>query len=565
MRPLVRLAVTIAKWPLLKFFLEYLSGFLAMRLSVKLFIVHICLLGCMSCGDRKKLVDIGVEQQILHIANGNEIADIDPQITTGMPENRVIVALSEGLTLKDPRTLKVIPGVAERWEVSSDGMTYKFFIRENAKWSNGDDLTANDFVQSWRRSFLPALGNQYASSLYVIKNAQAFHEGKVTFDQVGVKALDQKTLEVQLIAPTSYFLQLLDHHSAFPVHIPTIEKFGAIDERGTKWTRPENFVGNGPFVPKTWTPNKYISVTKNPYYWDSGSVKLNEIRFYPIEKYSVEERMYRAGQVHITYYLPRDKLPIYREKNDGVLRSFPNFATYFYRFNNTIKPLNDLRVRKALAYSIDRHKIVEFVTKFGQKPAYALTPPDPNTYTPKAKMPYDPELARQLLAEAGFPGGAGFPKLSIAFNTNDEHEKIAVAIQQMWKKELGIEVALDNVEWKVFLDRERQLDYEIDRASWYGDYLDPNTFLEMFTTGNGNNKTGFSNVKYDALIRNAALETSVEKRMDYFQQAEAILVDEVPILPIYTYHWNRLVSNSVKGWYNNPMDYFSYKNVYLEK
>lgn len=194
MRPLVRLAVTLAKWPLLKFFLEYLSGFLAMRLSVKLFIIHICLLGCLSCGDRKKLVDIGVEQQILHIANGNEIADIDPQITTGMPENRVIVALSEGLTLKDPRTLKVIPGVAERWEVSSDGMTYKFFIRENAKWSNGDDLTANDFVQSWRRSFLPALGNQYASSLYVIKNAQAFHEGKVTFDQVGVKALDQKNL-----------------------------------------------------------------------------------------------------------------------------------------------------------------------------------------------------------------------------------------------------------------------------------------------------------------------------------------------------------------------------------
>ena len=545
--------------------MKFYSGCLAMKLCVRLLVISICLLICASCSDRKKLVDYGVEQQILHIGNGSEIADIDPQITTGMPENRVITAISEGLTLKDPKTLKVIPGVAERWEISADGMTYTFYIRENAKWSNGDDLTANDFVQSWRRSFLPALGNQYASSLFVIKNARAFYEGTVGFDQVGVKALDRKTLQVQLIAPTSYFLQLLDHHSAFPVHISTIEKYGAIDERGTKWTRPENFVGNGAFVPKEWTPNKYISVAKNPYYWDADKVRLNEIRFYPIEKYSVEERMYRAGQLHVTYYLPRDKLPLYHAKNDGVLRSFPNFATYFYRFNNTIKPLNDLRVRKALAYSIDRQKIVEFVTKFGQKPAYALTPPDPNSYIPKAKMPYDPELARQLLSEAGFPGGAGFPKLSIAFNTNDEHEKIAVAIQQMWKKELGITVALDNVEWKVFLDRERQLDYEIDRASWYGDYLDPNTFLEMFTTGNGNNKTGFTNATYDELIRKAALETSAEKRMSYFQQADAILVDEVPILPIYTYHWNRLVSNSVKGWQDNPMDYFSFKNVYLEK
>ncbi len=544
---------------------NFFSGYLTMKVSIQLLVASVCVLMCISCGDRKKLVDYGTEQQILHIGNGSEIADIDPQITTGMPENRVITAISEGLTLKDPSTLKVIPGVAERWEVSPDGMTYTFFIRENAKWSNGDDLTADDFVQSWRRSFLPALGNQYASSLFVIKNAREFYEGKISFDQVGVKALDRKTLEVQLIAPTPYFLQLLDHHSAFPVHISTIEKYGAIDERGTKWTRPENFVGNGPFVPKEWTPNKYISVTKNPYYWDADKVRLNEIRFYPIEKYSVEERMYRAGQLHITYYLPRDKLPIYRAKNDGVLRSFPNFATYFYRFNNTIKPLNDLRVRKALAYSIDRQKIVEFVTKFGQKPAYALTPPDPNSYIPNAKMPYDPKLARKLLAEAGFPGGVGFPTMSIAFNTNDEHEKIAVAIQQMWKKELGINILLDNVEWKVFLDRERQLDYEIDRASWYGDYLDPNTFLEMFTTGNGNNKTGFSNSTYDELIRKAALEISPEKRMNYFQQADAILVDEVPILPIYTYHWNRLVSTSVKGWQDNPMDYFSFKNVYLEK
>jgi oligopeptide transport system substrate-binding protein len=532
------------------------------RLPLLLLLVVYYLAGC---DGSKKLVDYGNEQQILHIANGDEISDIDPQITTGMPESRVILALSEGLTNRDPKTLEVIPGTAESWDVSADGMTYTFHIRKNAKWSNGDDLTAGDVMASWRRGFLPALGNQYATSLYVIKNAQEFHEGKVSFDDVGVRALDDKTLEVRLIAPTPYFLQLLGHHSTYPVHIPTIKKFGAIDERGTAWTKPENFVGNGPFIPLEWTPNKYISVVKSPNYWDSEHVLLNEIRFYPIQKYTTEERMFRAGQLHITYYLPRDKLPIYKAKNDGVLRSFPNFATYFYRFNTTIKPLNDLRVRKALAYSVDRNQIVEYVTKFGQKPAYALTPPDPNGFIPKAKMTYDPELARHLLAEAGYPGGVGFPKLRLAFNTNDEHQSIAAAVQQMWKRELGIDIALENVEWKVFLDRERQLDYDLDRASWVGDYLDPNTFLEMFTTGNGNNKTGFSSSRYDELIYLAAREIDTEKRNQYFQEAESILVDEVPILPLYTYHWNRLVSNSVKGWYDNIMDNYSFKNVYLEK
>ncbi|WP_084128160.1 peptide ABC transporter substrate-binding protein [Cellvibrio mixtus] len=516
------------------------------------------------CGKSQKLVDIGNEQQILHIANGDEISDLDPQVTTGMPESRVQAALFEGLVARDPKTLKVVPGVAERWDISEDGTKYRFYIRENAKWSNGDDLTANDFVQSWRRSFLPALGNQYATSLYVVKNGQAFHEGKIGFEDVGVKAFDKKILDVELIAPTPYFLQLLAHHSAFALHIPTIEKFGAIDERGTKWTRPENFVGNGPFIPVEWIPTKYIAVKRNPYYWDAANVKLNEIRFYPIPKYTVEERMFRAGQLHITYYLPRDKLEYYKAKNDGVLRSFQNFATYFYRFNTTIKPLNDLRVRKALAYSVNRHQIVEYVTKFGQKPAYALTAPDPNSYVPEAKMPYDPDLARKLLAEAGFPEGKGFPTLTIAFNTNDEHRNVAMAIQQMWKKELGIEVSLENVEWKVFLDRERQMDYEIDRASWVGDYLDPFTFLEMFTTGNGNNKTGFASTEYDSLIRASALEADPEQRMFYFQKADKILVDEVPILPLYTYHWNRLVSKSVKNWYDNPMDYYSFKQIYLE-
>lgn len=500
---------------------------------------------------------------MLLIANGDEIADVDPHLITGMPEYHVLTALFEGLASKDPQTLAPVPGVAESWDVSADGLTYVFHLRSNAKWSNGDDLTAGDFVASWHRALMPALGNQYASSLFVIENAQAFFEGKTPFDKVGVKALDSKTLWVKLASPTPYFLQLLDHHSTYPVHTPTIAKFGALDERGTLWTRPENFVSNGPFRLKEWTPNKYLSVVKSNTYWDKARVRLNEIRFYPVQSTVVEERMYRAGQLHITRYLPRDKLGYYKTKASKALRSFSIYATYFYRLNTSFKPLDDLRVRKALAYSIDRVAIVEQVTKFGQKPAYALTPPDDYGYAPKAKMPYDPELARRLLADAGFPGGKGFPVLKLMFNTDIEHRNIALAIQRMWKKELGIDITLENAEWKVFLDRERQMDYQIDRASWVGDYLDPNTFLELFTTDNGNNKTGFSDPRYDALLAAAAKESDQKKRTEYFQEADKILVEQVPILPLYTYRVNKLVSPAVHNWHDNAMEYFSYKDVFL--
>jgi oligopeptide transport system substrate-binding protein len=528
------------------------------------FFILVSVLLFASCGKHKTLVEIGDEKQILHVGNGDEISSIDPHSTSGMPEYHVILSLYEGLVSKNIKTLAIEPGVAESWEISDDGLIYTFHIRNDAKWSNGDKLVANDFVQSWLRGLMPALANEYASSMFVVKNGQNIYEGKADPKDFGAVALDDQTLQVTLNAPIPYFLQLMDHHSAFPVHIPTIKKFGALDERGTRWTRPENFVGNGPFILNEWTPNKYLSVKKSPTYWDAKNVRLNEVRYYPVPKYTIEERMFRSGQLHSTYYLPRDKLAVYKNAHDPALRSYPNFATYFYRFNVTIKPLNDVRVRKALAYSIDRKRIVEFVTKFGEPPAYTLTPPDKNGYIPNARMPYDVDLAKKLLAEAGYPNGVGFPKLKVTFNSADDHKHIAEAVQQMWKDNLGIDIELEGTEWKVFLDKEKQLDYQIDRASWVGDYLDPNTFLEMFVTDNGNNRTGYSNARYDELIAKAAMEANKEKRFSYFQDAEKILVDEVPILPFYTYNWNRLVSPSVQGWEDNPMDYYPFKYMYLK-
>jgi oligopeptide transport system substrate-binding protein len=374
------------------------------------FILLLCLavLALTACKG-KTLVEIGNEKQILLVGNGDEISSIDPHTTSGMPEYHVILSLYEGLVSKNIKTLAIEPGVADRWSISDDGLVYTFHIRDNAKWSNGEKLVANDFVQSWLRGLMPALANEYASSMFVVKNGQNIYEGKADPKDFGAVALDDQTLQVTLNAPTPYFLQLLDHHSAYPVHIPTIKKFGKLDERGTRWTRPENFVGNGPFILNEWTPNKYLSVKKSPTYWDAKNVRLSEVRFYPIQKYTIEERMFRSGHLHATYYLPRDKLAVYRNAHDPALRSYPNFATYFYRFNVRVKPLDDVRVRKALAYSIDRKKIVEFVTKFGETPAYTLTPPDESGYIPNARMPFDIALAKKLLAEAGYPNGVGFP------------------------------------------------------------------------------------------------------------------------------------------------------------
>lgn len=519
--------------------------------------------GC--SGERQTAVQTGIAQQILHLGNGDEPSDIDPHVTTGMPEAHLQYALFEGLVTKNGKTLEPEPAVAESWTVSEDGKVYTFNIRQNARWSNGDEITAEDFVWSWQRALLPALGNQYAYSLNVIRNAEQFNRGEITdFSEVGVKALDKYRLQVELNHPVPYFLELLDHHSMYPVHRATIEKFGAADQRGTRWTRPENFIGNGGFVIKEWHTNKVFSVKKNPLYWDAENIHLNEIHFYPIQQSTTEERMYRAGQLHISKTVPSAKLEQYRKDNDPALRSFPFMATYYYLLNTTKPPLNDVRVRQALAYAIDREQITSKVTKGGQVPAYHFTPPFENGYRARSDITYDIEKAKQLLAEAGYPNGEGFPTITISYNTMEDHQKIAVVIQQMWKRALNINVNLRNQDWKVYLSTLRTMDYDIGRSGWVADYYDPNTFLDLFVTDGGNNKTGWSNSRYDELIALAANTVDEQQRLEYFQEAEALLVDEVPIIPLYNYSTNNLVHPAVKNWHNNRMDYYSYKHVYLE-
>ena len=349
---------------------------------------------------------------------------------------------------------------------------------------------------------------------------------------MGFKAVDARTLVVTLNNRTPFLIEAMKHYSWFPVHIPTVEKFGGLARKGTAWTRPENMVGNGPFVLKEWRPNQRIVVTRSPTYWDRATVKLDTINFMPTESIDTEERMFRTGQVDKTNELPNTKIDTYKREFPESYRQEPYYGVYFFRFNVTKPPLNDKRVRRALALAIDRESIVRNVTRGGQTPAYNFTPPSPK-FKSEARIAGDLAEAKRLLAEAGFPEGRGFPQVSILYNTSENHRAIAEAIQQMWRTRLGVDIGLTNQEWKVYLDSQDTLAFDIARAGWIADYVDPNTFMDMWRTGGGNNDTGWSNATYDALLDESAKVSSDAERFAIYQKLEAMLADEVPIIPLY--------------------------------
>jgi len=528
----------------------------------------LCLLAMIlfaGCGKRETRVEFGNREQVLFRGNGTEPAELDPHIVTGVTEHHLIMSLLEGLVTEDPVDLHPVPGVAERWDVSEDGRVYTFHLRKDAKWSNGEPVTAQDFWESYKRILTPTLASEYAYMHFVVVNAEAYNRGEITdFDEVGYKVLDDYTFQITLANSTPYFLSLMNHSSWFPVHLPTVRKYGEPYKRGNKWTRPGHYVGNGSFVLDQWKVNAVVTVKKSPTYWDRDRVRLNEIRFYPIESADTEERAFRSGQLHVTETIPLSKIQVYKTKQPEMLRIDPYLGVYFYRINVTKSPLNDKRVRQALAAGIDRVAIVENVARGGQLPAYNMTPPDTAGYTARAKVSENIAAARKLLAEAGYPGGRGFPKVELLFNTLETHRALAEAIQQMWKENLGIEVQLVNQEWKVYLDSQHTLNYQICRAAWIADYVDPNSFLDMFLTGGGNNDTGWSSAEYDRLIGDASRESEPAKRMEIFQRAEAILMEEVPIIPIYFYTRVNLRRPELKGWHPNILDNHPYKYVYLE-
>jgi len=477
--------------------------------------------GCQRATDRAEFVFL----------NGAEPETLDPSLITGQPEGRLAAALFEGLTSFDERG-QAVPGVAEKWDLSPDGRVYTFHLRKNARWSNGDPVTARDFRDTWRRTLAPETAAEYSYQLYYIHNGRPFSEGTLKdFSQVGAVVLDDWTLQVTLDNPTPFFPGLCATTPLYPVHLPTVEKWG------DDWIKPGHMVSNGPYQLDAWRINDRVRLVKNPFYWDTAHVGMKTIDALPISRATTAFNFYSAGQADLIMdkgLTPLDLMSELSKRPD--FHSAPFLGTYFIRFNLTRPAFKDARVRRAFALVIDKRLIVDKITRAGELPAESFVPPGAAGYQPPPGLKRDPDEARRLLAEAGYPGGKNFPLVTYLYSEGELNEAIAVELQSMFRQELGINISLQRQEWRVYLNSMSNLDYDLSRASWVGDYDDPNTFLDMFVTGGGNNSTGFANPKYDQLIADAARQVDQNKRFDIFRQAERMLVsEEAPICPLYFY------------------------------
>lgn len=491
----------------------------------------------------------------LQRGNSAEPETLDVHKSSGVPEANIQRDLFEGLVAEGADG-SLIPGVAESWTLSDDGRVYTFRLRKDARWSNGNAVTADDFVFALRRGVDPAVGSSYAFILWPIDNAEAITKGQVKeLERMGVEAVDAHTLKVTLKAPTPYFIGMLTHHQAYPVHRKTLE------EHGDKWTRPGNLVSNGAYRLAEWVPQSHVRLERNPHYWDAANVRIEAVVFHPTEDRSAELKRYRGGELDVTADVPIDQIE-WVEKNLGD--QFHNTAylgTYYYALNLTKAPFRDRPgLRNALAMAIDREVLTGKVTKGGEVPAYAWVPPGVNQYAgarvPWAGLSKAERLARarKLYAEAGYSKDKPL-KVQILYNTSDSHKRIAIAIGGMWKQALGVRTELFNQEWKVYLTTRKAKQFEALRAGWIGDYNDANTFLELLKGDVGTmNPAGYANAEYDALMRKAEKETDLEVRAGLMQQAESILLEDMPIIPIYHYTTQHLVSPRVKGWVDNVMD-----------
>jgi oligopeptide transport system substrate-binding protein len=522
-------------------------------------LASLCLLSC----QKESQVDRATREGILLIGNSNDPKSFDPQIVTGVLESNINRALFEGLVNFDVSDDLAAPGGAA-FEVTPDetATVWTVNLRPEGKWSDGEPVTAEDFAFSYERILTPDLGAAYASMLYFMKGAEDFNLGKTKdFSTVGFEKTGTYSFKITLRGPTPYFPQLLKHFTWFPVPKHIVLKYGGIGEIGTQWSRPENLVSNGPFRIKSFRRTAHIEVERNPYYWDAKNVTLNGIRFLPVSNSFTEARMFRDGQLHITYSAPPEVIDLMKKENPSVVRQEPYLGTVLYRFNTTRKPLDDKRVRRALSLAIDRKMICENVFR-GYTQAYGMTPPM-GDYDPPRGVSYDPAEAKRLLAEAGFPDGKGFPRLKLLIASKETAATLATAVQAMWKENLGVEVEIENKEWTAYLIATQSLEYDIVFGGWIGDYIDPLTFLEMWAPNNGNNNTGWKSEPFLAKLEESFLLADPAARYKLLREAETILLEDSPIAPVAWWAKNYLISPDVKGWEPLLLDNHPYNKIKL--
>ena len=531
------------------------------RFALASLAVSLLLVGC---SRRTTDVEIGNREGILHLGGGGEPRDLDPTTNIGSAENRILATLFEGLVIPSADGKKIVPAAAERWDLSPDGRVYTFHLRPSLKWSNGDPVTADDFLYGFRRIVEPAVGAEAAQQAFIITGARAYVEGRTKeLQSVGFRVVDPLTFEITLENPAPYFLGQLCYYPFYPLHRPTLEKFDGYLRRNSGWTRPGNLVGNGAFRLKSWRANESVVVEKNPVYWDAERVRLREVFFHSIDNPDAEELAFRGGRLHVTYALSATKTEAYRAAKSPYLHTEAELRTNWITFNVAEPPFIDGRVRRALAFAIDREALARDVLR-GQRPAENIVVPSAGGYLGTAKLVRDPERARTLLAEAGFPGGVGFPKITLNYTSRAGWKEACEALQYMWQKELSIRVELAQLEYKVWLDALRTRKHQLIYDGWGSFVDDPVEWVGLYASRSPNNDAGWVNAEYDAHVRGAERAITQEERFGYFRAAETIMLDEMPILPLYHTNRNYLMQTSVRGWQDNLLDVHPLKEVWLD-
>ncbi len=546
------------------------------RRSISVFLVAVLAMGILAGCATKKETQSGDDkkpdaktEKVIRYNMGADPRYLDPALMTDLAAFSAENQMFEGLVrITEKGTEK---GLAVNWEEKDGGLKYVFTLRDGLKWSNGDPITAEDFVYSWQRALDPRTASEYAYQLYYIKGGEALNAIKTdaadatskidaAMKALGVKAVDAKTLEVTLEAPTPYFIAL----TAFPTLHPVNKKVVTADK---DWaTKAASYVSNGPYKLTAWEPKKQLVMEKNPNYWDAANVKVDKLIYYMVEEKATALNMWESDQVDIIESPPPAELA--RLTKEGKLKKAPSYGTYYYLFNNKVKPFDNPKVRKALSMAIDRKAIVENVTRGGQVPAFAFVAPGSPDDAGKdfragreAMFKEDVAEAKKLLAEAGYPDGKGFPAVTFLYNTDEGHKAVGEAIKEMWKQNLGINVTMQNTEWKVVLDKRHKGDYQIARAGWYGDYLDAMTYMDLYVTDGGNNDSFWSNTQYDKLIADTKKTTDAKVRFDNMKKAEEILINDMPIMPIYYYVNLYLQKENVTGVFRNPLGIMDLKGA----
>jgi len=524
----------------------------------------VALLALPGC-DERSMVERATDRGILLLGNSNEPKGLDPHLVTGVLESNILDALFEGLCARHPSEDGTsLPGAAVRWEADDDFTTWTFHLRPGATWSDGHPVTAHDFAFAYRRILSPKLAAQYAGLLYAIDGAEAYNRGEIDdFSQVGVEVVDELTLRVHLRAPTPYLPEVTKHYTWFPVPEHVVLEHGAIDDRFTDWTDPGNLVSNGPFTLESWRVTHHIEVVRNPRYWDADTVSLEAIRFLPVGNPYTETRMFLDGQLHVTYTVPSEMIEYAKERLPEMLRQEPYVGTYFVRCNVERTPLDNPELRRALALAIDRRSIVENILLGGQQPARGVVPPF-GGYQPPGDLEFDPAAARALLSGSGFVDRGGLPTLQLLTTDSDSARRLAEALQAMWKEHLGLEIRIIQREWSTYLELQHSTDYDLAVGGWIGDYLDPTTFLDMWRGGDGNNNTNWSSEAYEERLEQAQLTADPEARYRTLASAESVLLEDMPVLPLFWYTTNYLIRPEVKEWNPLLLNHHPYKFLRLE-